>query len=233
MKTVQLEWGPVGAATLAESCDVLVVVDVLSFTTCVSIACARRGTVWPHRWRDDSAAVRAGELGAVVAEPRGSPLSLSPVSLLALPTGTRLLLPSPNGSTIAAAAAGSGRTVVAACLRNAGAVARWLVATGGTVGLVSAGERTPPPPHSRRVRAASRAGPRPSRRPPGPRTPAAASRPARRGVVGGQVARLLLRPRARRRGLWRRRAGSAEEDADDVVPVLRGGAFTADANVVP
>ena len=56
----------------------------------------------------------------------------------------RLVLPSPNGSTIAFALAESGAQVVGACLRNAGAVARWLaprVADGASVVVVPAGER--------------------------------------------------------------------------------------------
>lgn len=56
----------------------------------------------------------------------------------------RLVLPSPNGSAIASATAG---TVVAACLRNATAVARWLgfrLADSGTaVTVIAAGERWP------------------------------------------------------------------------------------------
>jgi len=132
--SVLLEWGPVGAAVLAESCDVLVIVDVLSFTTCVSVACARGATGWPHRWLDSSATERAAALAALVAlvaSPRaGSGLSLSPVSLRDLPHGSRLVLPSPNGSTIAAAAA-SDRAVVAAAGRvpaGAGRLAGRLIA---------------------------------------------------------------------------------------------------------
>ncbi|MGW6709254.1 2-phosphosulfolactate phosphatase, partial [Streptomyces sp. NPDC054956] len=58
----------------------------------------------------------------------------------------RLVLPSPNGSSIAAAAGGS--TVVAGCLRNAAAVARWLHRHGyGTldrpVAVIASGERWP------------------------------------------------------------------------------------------
>ena len=37
------EWGIAGAAALAEAADVFIVVDVLSFTTCVDIACANAG----------------------------------------------------------------------------------------------------------------------------------------------------------------------------------------------
>ena len=73
------------------------------------------------------------------------PWSLSPAALLRAPYTPRLVLPSPNGSTIAAAASG---LVLAACLRNASAVGRWLAAHGyGTpsrpVLVVPAGERWP------------------------------------------------------------------------------------------
>jgi 2-phosphosulfolactate phosphatase len=59
-----------------------------------------------------------------------------------------LVLPSPNGSAVAAAAHGAGARVVAGCLRNGGAVGRWLAASGygrreRPVGVVAAGERWP------------------------------------------------------------------------------------------
>ena len=71
-------------------------------------------------------------------------VSLSPASLAEVEGVERLVLPSPNGSTIAFALADSGAQVVGACLRNAGAVARWLapkVADGASVVVVPAGER--------------------------------------------------------------------------------------------
>lgn len=148
---VRLEWGPVGAARLSRPEAAVVVVDVLCFTTCVSVAVGRGTAVHPARWRDGRAAELATRLGAELAVSRAEvgakhPYSLSPAHLLAAPPAPRLVLPSPNGSTIAAAARTG--TVVAACLRNASAVAGWLTDQGyGTperpVLLVPAGERWP------------------------------------------------------------------------------------------
>ncbi|MET9021015.1 2-phosphosulfolactate phosphatase [Actinopolymorpha sp. NPDC004070] len=151
---VRLEWGPTGAERLAgDHSGWLVVVDVLSFTTAVTVATERGIQVLPYPWRDGTAAAFAGRRQAALAVGRrqvtaSTPWSLSPAALRGAPFVPRLVLPSPNGSTIAAAAAGRGTRVVAACLRNAGAVARWLTERGaGTPGrpvmLAPAGERWP------------------------------------------------------------------------------------------
>ena len=66
--------------------------------------------------------------------------TLSPSSLRLIPAGTRLVLPSPNGSRLSAVASGHG-TVVAGCLRNRSAVATWAAAQPGPIGVVAAGER--------------------------------------------------------------------------------------------
>jgi 2-phosphosulfolactate phosphatase len=146
--SVALEWGPVGAKVLAEQCDVIVMVDVLSFSTAVAIAVERGALVWPHKG-GENARVLARDIGAVLAGNRGSHegLTLSPASLLAIESGSRLVLPSPNGSSIAFAAVEGGVTalhggvaVVAGCLRNATAVARY-VRDFERVGVVPAGER--------------------------------------------------------------------------------------------
>lgn len=54
------------------------------------------------------------------------------------------MLPSPNGSSIAASLRQSGRTVAVGCLRNAQAVARWLAPSldaGRSIAIIAAGER--------------------------------------------------------------------------------------------
>ncbi|MEV0095209.1 hypothetical protein [Streptomyces sp. NPDC050738] len=75
-----------------------------------------------------------------------SPWSLSPAALRRAPFVPRLVLPSPNGSAIAAAAGES--AVLAGSLRNASAVGRWLADRGyGTldrpVAVIASGERWP------------------------------------------------------------------------------------------
>jgi len=48
---VRCEWGLAGVKHLAPA-DVIVLVDVLSFTTSVTIAVSRAAVVYPYRWRD-------------------------------------------------------------------------------------------------------------------------------------------------------------------------------------
>lgn len=139
---VRCEWGEHGVATLAPGCDVVIIVDVLSFTTCVDVATAREAIVYPLRYRDGDAECFAKELGALVARPRGRRgYSLSPTSLLEIPEGTRLVLPSPNGSTLSLATGDT--ATMAGCLRNAEAVARATSALGTTIAVIPAGERWP------------------------------------------------------------------------------------------
>ena len=141
---VRCDWGPMGLRNLAPSADVLVVVDVLSFTTSVDVALGRGAVVFPYRWHDGSEHEFAAANDAVVAGSRWETegWSLAPSSLATLPTGTRLVLPSPNGSALSFGAREAGATtVVAACLRNAAAVAAMHADTGAVVGVVAAGER--------------------------------------------------------------------------------------------
>lgn len=150
---VRFEWGPTGAAHGTPSAGCLVVVDVLSFTTSVTVCVGRGITVIPHPWGDPDVARFAAEHDAQLAVRRREvsaehPWSLSPAVLSTAPITPRLVMPSPNGSTVAAAAADAGITVVAACLRNARSVAEWLLAHRyGTPArpalVVAAGERWP------------------------------------------------------------------------------------------
>lgn len=143
---VRFEWGLHGLETLAPVSDAVVIVDVLSFSTCVSIAVDRGASVFPYRWRDESAAAYARSVKACLAVPRGAvsqenPYSLSPKSMLGLSAGSRVVLPSANGSHLSFAARGLKCEVFAGCIRNAAALARAVLANGRTVAVIAAGER--------------------------------------------------------------------------------------------
>lgn len=139
---IRCEWGLHGAEVLAPVCDAIVVIDVLSFTTAVSVAVNRGGVVYPYRWKDDTRIAFAQKMGAILAGPRGAgTYSLSPLSLNAVKSGERIVLPSPNGSTISLA---TGDTpTYAGCLRNAHAVAIAAMRHGPRIGVIPCGERWP------------------------------------------------------------------------------------------
>ncbi len=145
--TVRLEWGHDGAATVAPGTDLAVVVDVLSFTTCVSVALDRGAEVVPYRWRDTGAEDFAAHHNALLAGPRdGGGLSLSPASLRTAQSLGRVVLPSPNGSELCHQLAGEVHLVAAVCLRNAAATADWVAANlpaDAVIAVIAAGERWP------------------------------------------------------------------------------------------
>ncbi|MGC4937311.1 2-phosphosulfolactate phosphatase [Kribbella sp. DT2] len=125
---VGFDWGPAGAAAVPGA--LVAVVDVLSFTTSVTVAADRGITVLPYRWRDSRAAQYAEQQAAALAVGRSEAgpdgISLSPATIRRAKDVHRLVLPSPNGSTISQQLATTGSTVVAVSLRNAAAAARWV-----------------------------------------------------------------------------------------------------------
>jgi len=142
---IRCEWGLAAIDHLARG-QTVVIVDVLSFTTCIDIALSRGVTVFPYAWKDDSAKAYAAQRDAVVAGPReqsDQTYSLSPASLLNAPSGLRLVLPSPNGSAIAFGARSTNMRVVAGSLRNASAVAAWAQLRGIPITVIPAGEQWP------------------------------------------------------------------------------------------
>jgi 2-phosphosulfolactate phosphatase len=140
---IKCEWGQEGIMRLAPGSDVVVIVDTLSFSTCVDIAVSRGAIVYPYKWADMSSAEFASRVSGVVAGPTRSAdgYMLSPRSLLNIPAGTKLVLPSPNGSTLTLST--EGKPTLAGCLRNARAVASAVQQYGARVLVVPAGERWP------------------------------------------------------------------------------------------
>lgn len=113
---VRFDWGDAGLTVLSEGCSVLVIVDVLSFSTRVDLMLAAGTSVRPVRWTDPPTGVPADG-----AEP----------------------MRSPNGATLTVDAATTGAQVLTACLRNADVVARAAadLAAGEPIGVLAAGER--------------------------------------------------------------------------------------------
>ena len=99
----RLEWGHRGARVAAERGDVLVVIDVLRFSTATVTAVQHGGIIYPCTWSDDPEAL-AARLGAEAAvnrrqAPERGRFSLSPTTFTAIESGTRVVLASPNGAT--------------------------------------------------------------------------------------------------------------------------------------
>lgn len=146
MQRVHCEWGLSGVEALRDRVAVMVIVDVLSFSTAVDVAVHRHARIHPFPYGDEDAArTEAARLGARLAASRnaGGQLSLSPASLMKLNPGERLLLPSPNGARLSLACGNA--AVLAGCLRNAKAVAAkaLALADGAQIAVIPAGERWP------------------------------------------------------------------------------------------
>ena len=124
--SVRLEWGPTAIRHLGPEVDCIVVIDIMSFSTCVNMAVERGGIIYPYPWRDETAQRYAQERGAELASGKrrfAEGWSLSPQSMLRVTEGLKLVLPSPNGSMCTFLARDLGKTVYCASLRNLSATA--------------------------------------------------------------------------------------------------------------
>jgi 2-phosphosulfolactate phosphatase len=141
---LRCEWGEQGVRQLAPISDAIVIIDVLSFSTSVDIATGNGAWVYPYRGPREQAQGYANSVGALLADfnrQTQSGYSLAPTSLVNIPAGTRLVLPSPNGSTLTLA---TGATpTYTASLRNFRAVAGALAQKGKRISVIPAGERWP------------------------------------------------------------------------------------------
>lgn len=136
MAKIHVEWG---MRALDHSADVAIIVDCLSFSSALNVACSRGAIVYPFSLRD-GAKLMAEKMGIeVVGKRNESALSLSPLSLNTLNLGDQIILPSPNGSNLSLFA--SQKTVLCGALRNARAVAAAAATSGDNVIIVAAGER--------------------------------------------------------------------------------------------
>jgi len=241
----RLEWGRRGARVAAERGDLLVVVDVLSFSSAVVTAVQHGGIVYPCAWSDDPVAL-ARRLGAEAAVSRHDVptlgrFSLSPPTLLAIEPGTRVVLASPNGATCSRYGRAVPRLLVGALVNAravAAAVARRVADGDLAVTVLACGERWHQPNEDGELRFAVEdylgAGAILAGLPPSfTRSPEALVCQGAFRSAGADLATILAESGS---GLELRAAGypqdvehSARLDVYDAVPAMDGDALTADA----
>ncbi len=110
----------------ADRGDLVVIVDVLSFSTSVAVAVSRGALIYPCRMKDrpEEIARQIGAEGAVRRQdvPGKGRFSLSPQTYLDIAAGQKVVVASPNGATCTDIAANA-PFVFAGGLANASAVA--------------------------------------------------------------------------------------------------------------
>jgi 2-phosphosulfolactate phosphatase len=144
----KLDWGREGARRAAAAGDILVVVDVLSFSTATATAIERGCVIIPCTDEEGAAAI-ADRTGAEAAVHRGKVptagrFSLSPLTYLDAEPGTRIALDSPNGATCSRAAHDVPHLFVGALVNAdavAGAVRAILNTSDHAVTVLACGER--------------------------------------------------------------------------------------------
>ena len=137
---IRCEWGAHGIEQLAPG-DAVVIVDVLSFSTCVDVAVSCGAEVYPYPFKDSTVIEFAEKIHAIAASTERSTTSysLSPVSFRNTPKGERIVLPSPNGARLTYM--GHETDTFCACLRNYKSIARYLSAKYKTITVISSGEQ--------------------------------------------------------------------------------------------
>src|SRR5262249_22659998 len=137
---IRCEWGEEGITRLSLVSDVVIIVDVLSFSTAVAIAVQNGAVIFPYPAHDDTAVSYAQSVQAMLAQKeRTVPgFSLSPASLQTIPAGTRLVLPSPNGAALTRLS--RAQWTLTGGLVNAAAVAAVAEPLGERIAIIPAGE---------------------------------------------------------------------------------------------
>ena len=147
----RLDWGQRGAAAAAARGDLLVVIDVLSFSTVVATATHRGVAILPCF--SEAKQRLAKEVGAAPAVkraevPRLGRFSPSPETYLTAEAGTAVALDSLNRAACVLRGRGAA-ALIAASFVNAEAVAAWLTkqirTTGNNVTILACGEHWPTP----------------------------------------------------------------------------------------
>lgn len=153
----RLEWGARGARAAAERGDILVIVDVLRFSTAVAAAVEHGATVYPCLETEnvEEVAARIGALPAVRGQAEPGSFSLSPLDYQHVELGTRIALASLNGATCSRCANVTPYLFVAGLVNRAAvaaAVNQLLRTSDLSVSVVACGEQWPDPSPEGRLR---------------------------------------------------------------------------------
>ncbi len=149
---ITCEWGEGALESALDHSEpppnALIIVDVLSFSTCVDMALAQGAHIYPYFYKDERALTFAREHQAQLVGSRSKTTpSLSPASLRFTSPGEKWVLPSPNGSTLTYRAQEKypQAAVFTVCFRNALAVAKYIVQRSALkhIHVIAAGERWP------------------------------------------------------------------------------------------
>jgi 2-phosphosulfolactate phosphatase len=140
----RLEWGWRGAREAANRGEIVVIVDVLRFSSAVATAAQHGVVVYPCELHGEVQAMARRHDAVAGGRSLDARFSLSPSTFVDAAPGTRVVLPSPNGATCTLLARAAPHAF-AASLLNASAVAaevsRLLDASSLDVTVVTCGER--------------------------------------------------------------------------------------------
>jgi 2-phosphosulfolactate phosphatase len=139
--TLKLDWGWRGCAAAAARGEIVVIVDVLRFSTVCAAACARGISIIPAAMDADLEPLAQRHNAQISAKDFAR---LSPDSYSKLESGARIVVKSPNGATCSALSSNAPHVILGA-LANASAVARHLGGlmsrTKRTTTIIACGER--------------------------------------------------------------------------------------------
>lgn len=140
---IKTEWGFNGLLELSKVSDVIIIVDILSFSTCVDIITANDSYVFPYKYNDDSSKEYTKTNNAILADTdrNSKGYSLSPYSLINIPSQIKIVLPSPNGSTLSLHPNLNNSITLCGCIRNAKSVAEYATTLGKNISLIASGEK--------------------------------------------------------------------------------------------
>jgi 2-phosphosulfolactate phosphatase len=138
---VRCEWGEKGVRALSPGSDVVIIVDIFSFSTTVDIALSRGAVVFPfQRLAGVEPEKFAREKNAdLVGNIPGAKYPFRPQGMFDIPKNARLALPSANGATISLLAGGV--PTLTGCFRNRRAVAEHAQKMGKKIAIIPCGER--------------------------------------------------------------------------------------------